>query len=92
MKYRMSVKAVYLAVAGGAADVWNAQDDMSLRDLRKGASVGLQTDTPVGPVRFGVGTGEDERYTVYFSSGFDLLGSAFEERKEKAASDEAAFS
>lgn len=35
MEYLMkAVKAVYLAVAHGAANVWNAQDDTSPRDLR----------------------------------------------------------
>jgi NTE family protein len=66
-----AVKAVYLAFTGGAANVWNARDDMSLRDLRKGASIGLHTDTVIGPVRLDVGAGEDSRYLVYFSAGFD---------------------
>jgi hypothetical protein len=56
------------------------------------ASIGLHADTLISPVRFGVGKGGDRRYIVYFSEGFDFLGSVFEERREKAASDEAAFS
>jgi outer membrane translocation and assembly module TamA len=68
-----AVKAVYLALSGGAANVWNARDDMSLRDLRKGASIGLHADTLIGPVRLDFGAGEDRRYLVYFSALRDLI-------------------
>jgi NTE family protein len=67
-----AVKAVYLALSGGAANVWNARDDMSLRDLRKSASIGLHADTLIGPVRLDFGAGEDSRYLAYFSAGFDF--------------------
>ena len=67
-----AVKAIYLAVTGGAANVWNVRDDMSPRDLRKGASIGLHADTLIGPVRLDFGTGEDSRYLVYVSAGFDF--------------------
>ena len=67
-----AVKAVYLVLSGGAANVWNARDDMSLQGLRKGASIGLHADTLIGPVRFDFGAGEDRIYLVYFSAGFDF--------------------
>lgn len=67
-----AVKAVYLVMSGGAANVWSVRDDMSLRDLRKGADIGLHADTRIGPVRLDLGAGEDKRYVVYFSAGFDF--------------------
>lgn len=67
-----AVKAVYLVLSGGAANVWDKRDDMSPRDLRKGAGVGLHADTLIGPVRLDLGAGEDNRYLVYFSAGFDF--------------------
>jgi NTE family protein len=67
-----AVKAVYLVLSGGAANVWENRDDMSPRDLRKGAGIGLHADTLIGPVRLDLGAGEDKRYMVYFSAGFDF--------------------
>ena len=66
------MKAVYLVVSGGAANVWDKRDDLSPRDLRKGASIGLHADTLIGPVRLDLGTGLDRRCMMYFSAGFDL--------------------
>ena len=72
-EYQMkALKAVYLVVSGGAANVWDNRDDMSPRDLRKGAGIGLHADTLIGPVRLDLGAGEDRRYLVYFSAGFDF--------------------
>jgi outer membrane translocation and assembly module TamA len=67
-----AVKALYLILSGGAANVWDNRDDMSPRDLRKGAGIGLHADTVIGPVRLDLGAGEDRRYLVYFSAGFDF--------------------
>jgi NTE family protein len=67
-----AVKAVYLVLSGGAANVWENRDDLSPRDLRKGAGIGLHADTLIGPVRLDLGAGEDNRYLVYFSAGFDF--------------------
>jgi NTE family protein len=66
------VKALYLMLSGGVANVWDNRDDMSPRDLRKGAGIGLHADTVIGPVRLDVGAGEDDRYLVSFSAGFDF--------------------
>ncbi|MEK6743174.1 MAG: patatin-like phospholipase family protein [Nitrospirota bacterium] len=67
-----AVKALYLVLSGGAANVWDNRDDLSPRDLRKGAGIGLHADTLIGPVRLDLGAGEDKRYMVYFSAGFDF--------------------
>lgn len=67
-----AVKALYLVLTGGAANVWKVRDDMSPRDLRKGAGIGLHADTLIGPVRLDLGAGEKDRYLVYFSAGFDF--------------------
>lgn len=67
-----AVKAIYLVLSGGAANVWDKRDDLSSRDLRKGAGIGLHADTLIGPVRLDLGAGEDKRYLVYFSAGFDF--------------------
>ena len=67
-----AVKALYLVLSGGAANVWDRRDDLSPRDLRKGAGIGLHADTLIGPVRLDLGAGEDRRYVVYFSAGFDF--------------------
>jgi outer membrane translocation and assembly module TamA len=66
------LKALYLAVSGGGANVWDVRDDMSPRDLWTGAGIGLHADTLIGPVRLDFGVGEDRRYLVYFSAGFDF--------------------
>lgn len=72
-EYHLNViRAVYLSLCGGAANVWDARDDMSLHDLRWGASIGLHADTLIGPVRFDIAAGEDRRYLVYFSAGLDF--------------------
>lgn len=67
-----AVKAVYLNVAGQAANVWDTRDAMSLDNLRNGASIGLHADSIIGPVRLDYAVGEQNRYTVYFSAGFDF--------------------
>ena len=54
-----AVKAAYLVLSGGAVNVWNARDDMSLQGIRKGASIGLHADTLTGPVRLDFVAGED---------------------------------
>ena len=66
------VKAVYLNVAYQAANVWNRREDISARDLKSGGGVGLYVDTVIGPVRLDFGEGEQHRYSVYFSVGFDF--------------------
>jgi hypothetical protein len=69
-----------------------------LQGIRNGASIGLHADTLIGPIRLDFGAGEDRRYLVYFSAGFDFqrktvkcCDRAAERTTEKAASDEAAF-
>ena len=59
-----AVKALYLVLSGGAANVWEKRNDLSPRDLRKGAGLGLHADTLVRPVRLNLGAGEDKRYLV----------------------------
>ncbi|HTG00152.1 MAG TPA: patatin-like phospholipase family protein [Nitrospirota bacterium] len=67
-----AVKAVYLNVAAQAANVWDRRRDISVTDLRNGAGVGLHADTLIGPMRLDFGVGEQRRYDVYFSAGFDF--------------------
>ncbi|MGE5173970.1 MAG: patatin-like phospholipase family protein [Betaproteobacteria bacterium] len=67
-----AVKAVYLNVAAQAANVWDRRDDISINNLRNGAGIGLHADTIIGPIRLDFGTGEQHRYAVYFSAGFDF--------------------
>jgi outer membrane translocation and assembly module TamA len=43
-----------------------------LQGIRNGASIGLYADTVIGPIRLDFGAGEDRRYLVYFSAGFDF--------------------
>jgi NTE family protein len=66
------VKAVYLNLAYQAANVWDKRDDMTVKDLRSGGGIGLYADTIIGPVRLDFGMGEQHRYAVYFSAGFDF--------------------
>ena len=66
-----AVKAVYLYVAGQEANVWDSRSSMSLDNLRNGVGIGLHADTIIGPVKFDYAFGEQHRYTVYFSAGFD---------------------
>jgi NTE family protein len=67
-----AVKAVYLGIAGQAANVWDTREAMSARDLRKGAGIGLYADTMIGPMRLDLAAGEDHRRAIYFSAGFDF--------------------
>jgi outer membrane protein insertion porin family len=67
-----AVKAVYLNGAVQAANVWDERDAMSFSDLRTGGGIGLHADTIIGPVRLDFGWGEQSRYTVYFSAGYDF--------------------
>lgn len=67
-----AVKAFYLNVAGQAANVWQSRNDVALNDLRHGGGVGLHADTLIGPVKLDFGIGENNRYEVYFSAGFDF--------------------
>jgi hypothetical protein len=67
-----AVKAPCLVFTGKAANVWVKREDLSPRDLRKGAGIGIHADTLIGPVRLDLGVGEDNRYLVYFSAGFDF--------------------
>lgn len=71
--YQLSlIKAVYLNLAYQAANVWNTRDDMSIRELRNGGGIGLHADTIIGPIRLDFAKGEQHRYAVYFSAGFDF--------------------
>lgn len=71
--YQLSlIKAVYLNLAWNAGNVWDSKDDMALKDLRSGGGIGLYADTVIGPVRLDFAKGEEHRYTVYFSAGFDF--------------------
>ncbi len=71
--YQLSmVKALYLHLAYQAANVWNTRDAMSVRDLRSGGGIGLHADTIIGPIRFDFARGEQNRWAVYFSAGFDF--------------------
>jgi NTE family protein len=67
-----ALRALYLNVSAAAANVWNSRSDLSAGDLRGGAGIGLHADTIVGPVKLDFGAGEDRRYVVYFSAGFDF--------------------
>jgi outer membrane protein assembly factor BamA len=67
-----AMRAVYLNLAGQAANVWNSRKEMSLNNLRNGVGIGLHADTIIGPVKFDYAVGEQHRYTVYFSAGFDF--------------------
>ncbi len=67
-----AVKAVYLGITGQAANVWDTRKAMSVRDLRKGAGIGLYADSLIGPVRLDLAAGEDHRRAIYFSAGFDF--------------------
>jgi outer membrane protein insertion porin family len=67
-----AVKALYLNLTAQAANVWDSRDAMSVDDLRHGAGVGLHADTIIGPVRLDYGIGDQHRYAVYFSAGFDF--------------------
>ncbi len=71
--YQLSlIKAVYLNFTYQLANVWATRDAMSLRDLRSGAGIGLHADTIIGPVRLDFAHGEQHRWAIYFSSGFDF--------------------
>jgi NTE family protein len=73
LDYQLSlVKAVYLNLAYQAANVWNTRDAMAFNELRQGGGIGLHADTIIGPVRLDFGRGEQNRYAVYFSAGFDF--------------------
>jgi NTE family protein len=67
-----AVKAFYLNLSAQAANVWDDKRDLTPADLRHGGSVGVHADTLIGPVRFDFGVGEQRRYTLYFSAGFDF--------------------
>lgn len=56
-----AVKALYLAFSDEAGNVWNTRDEMSLRDLRKVTSIGLHTDTLIGPVWPDFGASDERR-------------------------------
>ncbi len=72
-EYQLSfAKAVYLNLAYQAADIGENRDDVSVKDLRTGAGIGLYADTVIGPVRLDFGHGEQHRNAVYFSAGFDF--------------------
>jgi len=67
-----ALRALYLHLQAGAANVWDSRNAVAVRDLRGGAGIGLHADTLIGPVKFDFGAGEDRRYVVYFSAGFDF--------------------
>lgn len=73
MKYYQlkAVKALYVQATAQAANVGDNKDAMSLNHLRNGAGLGLHADTILGPIRLDFGVGEQQRYMVYFSAGFD---------------------
>jgi len=66
-----AVKALYLRMTAQAANVWDNSDAMSLGHLRNASGIGLHADTILGPMRLDFGMGEQRRYTIYFSAGFD---------------------
>jgi NTE family protein len=66
------IKAVYLNLAYQAGNVWDQRDAMSFGDLRSGGGIGLYADTLIGPFRLDYARGEQKRYAVYFSAGFDF--------------------
>jgi outer membrane translocation and assembly module TamA len=72
-EYQLSaVRAIYLNIAGQAANVWDSRNEVSVANLRNGVGIGLNTDTIIGPVRLDFGMGEQQRYMVYFAAGFDF--------------------
>lgn len=73
LDYQFSLlKAVYLNFAYQTANVWDEREDMSLHDLRNGGGIGLHADSVIGPVRLDIAKGEQGRWNVYFSAGFDF--------------------
>ncbi len=67
-----AVRAVYLGLTGQAANVWDSRDAIAVKDLRKGGGLGVYADTLIGPFRLDLGAGEDDRFRVYFSAGFEF--------------------
>ena len=67
-----AVKAVSLGITGQAANIWESRDAIAAKDLRKGGGVGIYADTLIGPFRLDIGAGEDDRFSVYFSAGFEF--------------------
>lgn len=67
-----AVRAVYLNLTGQAANVWDNRDAVSVDHLRTGFSAGLHADSIIGPVKLDFGAGEQNRYTISFSAGFDF--------------------
>ncbi len=73
LDYQLSLlKAVYVTATYQAGNVWNTRDAMAMNDLRAGAGIGLHADTIIGPVKFDFAKGEQNRWAVYFSAGFDF--------------------
>jgi outer membrane protein assembly factor BamA len=73
LDYQLSlVKAFYLNTAYQAGNVWDTRQQMAMNDLRAGISAGLHADTIVGPMRFDFARGEQNRWAVTFSAGFDF--------------------
>jgi outer membrane protein assembly factor BamA len=67
-----AVKALYLQLTSGAANVWESREAITTRELWTGAGIGVHADTVVGPFRLDFGAGEDRRRLVTFSAGFDF--------------------
>jgi len=61
-----------------AGNVWDRSQDISFGDLRYSASIFLGADTPIGPVYFAVGHGDDGDSAVYFYVGNPFTANRFD--------------
>ncbi|MBN8743263.1 MAG: patatin-like phospholipase family protein [Thiomonas arsenitoxydans] len=61
--------AAYLGLAYERGNTWAQRAQVSLSDLRSSTSVYLGTDTPLGPVYFGLGKAPGQKVNFYLTLG-----------------------
>ncbi|MCE1162770.1 MAG: patatin-like phospholipase family protein [Thiomonas sp.] len=61
--------AAYLGLAYERGNTWAQRSQVSLSDLRSSTSVYLGTDTPLGPVYFGLGKAPGQKVNFYLTLG-----------------------
>ncbi|WP_449370260.1 patatin-like phospholipase family protein [Thiomonas sp.] len=61
--------ASYLGLAYERGNTWTLRSQVSLSDLRSSTSVYLGTDTPLGPVYFGLGKAPGQKVNFYLTLG-----------------------
>ena len=61
--------ASYLGLSYERGNTWTLRSEVSLADLRSSAGVYLGTDTPLGPVYFGVAKAPGQKVNVYLTLG-----------------------